>query len=85
MCECVRARTCVYVCAECHLWCVARGKVSSVEGLLPTPESVMLSCRLHILSRSNLVEIPCTDQFKRWADECAACFGGLDICAVDAL
>ena len=34
---------------------------------------------------SNLVEIPLTPMFKLWADECSAQFGGLDICAVDAL
>jgi hypothetical protein len=32
-----------------------------------------------------LSEIECTPMFKLWADECSKCFGGLDVCAVDAL
>lgn len=34
---------------------------------------------------SMLSEIECTPMFKLWADECAKTFGGLDVCAVDAL
>jgi hypothetical protein len=34
---------------------------------------------------SSLMEIPLTPMFKRWADACSEQFGGLDICAVDAL
>eukprot|EP00475_Leptophrys_vorax_P024293 TRINITY_DN33511_c0_g2_i1.p1 TRINITY_DN33511_c0_g2~~TRINITY_DN33511_c0_g2_i1.p1 ORF type:complete len:330 (-),score=86.12 TRINITY_DN33511_c0_g2_i1:172-1161(-) len=30
-------------------------------------------------------EIEMTDEFKRWADECSKCFGGIEILAVDAL
>lgn len=32
-----------------------------------------------------MTEIPLTPEFKRWADECGKCFGGLDLFAVDAL
>ena len=34
---------------------------------------------------SMLTQIELTDEFKLWADECAKCFGGMDILAVDAI
>jgi len=34
---------------------------------------------------ASLHEIPLTEEHKLWADECAKCFGGMDILAVDAL
>jgi len=34
---------------------------------------------------SSLFEIPLEEKYKLWADECAKCFGGMDLLAVDAL
>eukprot|EP00026_Physarum_polycephalum_P017617 Phypoly_transcript_18903.p1 GENE.Phypoly_transcript_18903~~Phypoly_transcript_18903.p1 ORF type:complete len:243 (+),score=39.58 Phypoly_transcript_18903:108-731(+) len=34
---------------------------------------------------ASLQEVPLTEEYKRWADECAKCFGGMDIFAIDAL
>jgi len=34
---------------------------------------------------SDLQDIPLTDTYKFWVDECAKCFGGMDLLAVDAL
>ncbi len=34
---------------------------------------------------STIEEIPVTDAYRRWADLCAASYGGLDIVTVDAL
>eukprot|EP01123_Difflugia_compressa_P001387 TRINITY_DN1159_c0_g1_i1.p1 TRINITY_DN1159_c0_g1~~TRINITY_DN1159_c0_g1_i1.p1 ORF type:complete len:281 (-),score=57.10 TRINITY_DN1159_c0_g1_i1:35-808(-) len=34
---------------------------------------------------ADLQSIPLTDEFKIWADECAKCYGGMDLLAVDAV
>jgi len=34
---------------------------------------------------SGLYEIPLTDTYKFWADECSKCYGGMDLLAVDAV
>jgi len=34
---------------------------------------------------SDLQEIPLTDEYKLWADECSKCYGGMDLLAVDAV
>jgi len=34
---------------------------------------------------SDLQDVPLTETYKFWADECSKCFGGMDILAVDAM